>query len=80
MKLDMKIWPKEKPDSLGNDYLIWLPSIGFLITKYGEAHHVDKDKAPYFYWCGSPKKVWWIKLEEPSSSPMTTEAPSGEGV
>lgn len=59
----MKIWPDEKPESASMDkeYLIWLPDTGYQITRYSYGN--GKAKKPYFYWCGSPKKVWWIELK-----------------
>ena len=59
----MKEWPKEKPKKFGNKFLIWIRGSGFQITSYGESRIKSKPE-PYFYWCGSPKKVLWLELSD----------------
>jgi len=59
----MHEWPKEKPKKTGGKFLIWIKEGGFQITSYGESR-IKGNPEPYFYWCGSPKKVKWIELKD----------------
>jgi hypothetical protein len=67
---DMKIWPDEIPEKTGDNFLIWIPNSGFQITRF-DRNSSTIDKPAYFYWCGAPKKVWWIKLDEPTRDTNT---------
>lgn len=63
-EVDWQLWPDVAPQR-GMQCEIWLPDTGNQFTKFDSP---DNRKAPYFYWCGSPKKVWWRYIKPPASA------------
>jgi hypothetical protein len=59
----MRVWSQQKPEKTGGKFLIWIRGSGFQIMEYGKSRIKGKPE-PYFYWCGSPKKVLWLELKE----------------